>query len=195
MVPYIYNLPMLKEFSQCVYVENGIQAEEIQKINSYWDNQRSEQAIIEGGAKPVDEALRKTAILGLEHNATHQWLYDRISKYAIQQNNERYFFDIRGIFESLQLMDYGAGDFFDWHLDFGGGFSSVRKLSVTVQLSDPNDYEGGDLQFMSNKDIVSAPRTQGTVIIFPSFVIHRIAPITKGQRRSIVGWISGPPYR
>ncbi len=195
MTPYTYNLPMLPDFSQYIYIENGIQPGEIQKINDYWDTQHSEQAVVEGGAKLMDESLRKTSILGLENDATHKWLYERISNYAIQQNNERYFYDIRGIFESLQLMDYGVGDFFDWHLDFGSGYSSIRKLSVTIQLSDPSDYEGGELQFMQNKDIVNAPKGQGTVVIFPSFVMHRVAPITNGRRRSIVGWISGPPYR
>tara|TARA_R110002073_G_scaffold332910_2_gene519659 strand:+ start:2113 stop:2700 length:588 start_codon:yes stop_codon:yes gene_type:complete len=195
MTPYTYNLPMLQDFSQYIYIENGIHPNEIQQINDYWDAQQSEKAVVEGGAQLMNEELRKTSILGLENGTGHKWLYDRISNYAIQQNNERYFYDIRGIFESLQLMEYQPGDFFDWHLDFGSGHSSIRKLSLTIQLSDPNDYEGGELQFMRNKDIVNAPQKKGTIIIFPSFIMHRVAPITQGKRRSIVGWISGPPYR
>ncbi|MFT7073376.1 MAG: PKHD-type hydroxylase [Patiriisocius sp.] len=66
---------------------------------------------------------------------------------------------------------------------------------MTIQLSDPNDYEGGDLRFMINKEIVNAPKEKGTIIIFPSFIMHRVTPITKGTRQSIVGWVSGPPYR
>ena len=66
---------------------------------------------------------------------------------------------------------------------------------MTIQLSDADAYEGGDLQFMINNKIVNAPREKGTIIIFPSFVMHRVTPITKGTRQSIVGWVSGPPYR
>jgi PKHD-type hydroxylase len=93
------------------------------------------------------------------------------------------------------LAKYVEGDFFDWHLDFGPGESSKRKLSMTIQLSDPSEYEGGDLQFMINQNIVSASREKGIIVIFPSFILHRVTPITKGTRQSIVGWVSGPPYR
>jgi PKHD-type hydroxylase len=91
----------------------------------------------------------------------------KMASLAIQTNIERYWFDLRGFHEELQLAKYVEGDFFDWHLDFGvGGFSS-RKLSMTIQLSDPDEYEGGDLQFMVNQNIVTAPREKGTIVIFP----------------------------
>jgi PKHD-type hydroxylase len=80
-------------------------------------------------------------------------------------------------------------------MDFGTGELSNRKLSITVQLSDPDEYEGGELQFMVNQNIFTAPKDKGTAIIFPSFALHRVTPITKGSRKSIVGWISGAPYR
>ncbi|MGB0178111.1 MAG: 2OG-Fe(II) oxygenase, partial [Owenweeksia sp.] len=83
----------------------------------------------------------------------------------------------------------------DWHMDFGAGEISHRKLSMTVQLSDPADYEGGDLEFMINQKVVTAPRTRGTVIVFPSFILHRVTPVTKGVRHSVVGWVSGTPFR
>ncbi|MDB2656544.1 2OG-Fe(II) oxygenase [Crocinitomicaceae bacterium] len=80
-------------------------------------------------------------------------------------------------------------------MDFGAAEISARKLSVTVQLSDPDEYEGGDLEFMINHKTVKAPRKKGTIVVFPSFIMHRVTPITKGTRQSIVGWVSGPPYR
>ncbi|MEM1123293.1 MAG: 2OG-Fe(II) oxygenase [Bacteroidota bacterium] len=195
MTPFTYNLPTLQNFSQYVFIENSIIFTEIAQINQYWDEQQKQAAELEGGVATTDEELRKTSIVGLENNEEHQWLYQRISNFALQVNNQRYFYDIRGIFEPLQLMEYSEGDFFDWHLDFGNQHSSIRKLSVTMQLSDPTDYEGGDLQFMINKDIITAPRSKGTIIIFPSFIMHRVTPITQGKRRSIVGWVSGPPFR
>jgi PKHD-type hydroxylase len=80
-------------------------------------------------------------------------------------------------------------------MDFGAGEISHRKLSLTVQLSDPAHYEGGVLQFMLNQKIVDAPKERGTVIVFPSFMMHRVTPVERGVRRSLVGWVSGHPYR
>ena len=174
MTPYTYNLPTLQNFSQYIFIENGIVPIEIEQINKYWDDTQKKRAEVEGGKDLIVDKLRKTSIVGIENIITHKWLYERISNYAMQVNNQRYFYDIRGIFEPLQLMEYGKGDFFDWHLDFGNQASSIRKLSLTIQLTDEAAYEGGDLQFMINKDIITAPRTKGTIIIFPSFIMHRV---------------------
>ena len=72
---------------------------------------------------------------------------------------------------------------------------SNRKLSITVQLSDSLEYEGGELQFMINQHIMTAPKEKGTAIICPSFALHHVTPVTKGSRKFIVGWIRGPPYK
>ena len=133
--------------------------------------------------------------MAIKPEGEHEWIYKKMMQIAIASNNERYWFDLLGFHEELQLTKYVEGDLFDWHLDFGVGDVSNRKLSITVQLSDPDEYEGGDLQFMINTNVVSAPREKGTIIVFPSFSMHRVTEITKGVRQSIVGWVSGPPYR
>ena len=131
----------------------------------------------------------------IENTEANKWIYDRLAMLCMQTNAEKYGFDLQGFYQELQLTRYSEGNFFNWHLDFGAGEISARKLSITVQLSDPDEYEGGDLQFMINDKTVNAPRTQGTVIVFPSFIMHRVTPVTKGTRQSIVGWVSGHPYR
>jgi PKHD-type hydroxylase len=65
---------------------------------------------------------------------------------------------------------------------------------MTIQLSVSAEYEGGDLQFIINQNIITASQAKGTIVIFSSFILHRVTPITEGERRSIVGWVSGPPY-
>ena len=98
--------------------------------------------------------------------------------------------------QQKQIVSLTEGNgFFEWHMDFGAGNISNRKLSITVQLSDPEEYEGGELQFMINQNIITAPKEKGTAIIFPSFALHRVTPVTSGVRKSIVGWIGGPPYK
>ena len=75
-----------------------------------------------------------------------------------------------------------------------GANSSTRKLSVSIQLTDPEEYEGGELNFFINKDVIEAPKTKGTVIIFPSFFMHKVKMVTKGVRKSLVIWIHGPVF-
>jgi len=79
-------------------------------------------------------------------------------------------------------------------MDCGQEIQNQRKISVTVQLSAPDEYEGGDLQFNIGRQI-TAPRVQGAAVIFPSFYLHRVTPVTKGVRKSFVLWVGGEPYR
>lgn len=191
---YPFDFNFLHNFVEFVYYENLFNPIDIHKINKYWDKEKSEKAFVSGDV-PYKDELRKSSVIFLPPNDEHQWAYDRLGMLCMQCNHQRYNFDLMGFYQELQLAEYGKGDFFDWHLDFGFGASSHRKLSISVQLTKEEEYEGGDLQFMINQNIVSAPRKQGTVVVFPSFILHRVTPITKGFRRSIVGWISGPPYR
>jgi PKHD-type hydroxylase len=70
-----------------------------------------------------------------------------------------------------------------------------RKISVVVQLSDPSDYTGGELNLNGGNGIITAPKEKNTVIIFPSFVLHRVTPVLTGIRKSLVTWVAGPPLR
>ena len=169
--------------------------DEEEKIRSIWSDHLAKEAEVNSEGKPVSrDDLRKSKIMFLKPEG-NEWIYDKLAKACIQLNSNRFQYDIRGFQTELQLACYDHDDFFDWHMDFGVGDVSNRKLSITVQLSDPDEYEGGDLQFMINKDIHTATRAKGTAIIFPSFAPHRVTQVTKGKRMSIVGWIAGPPYR
>jgi PKHD-type hydroxylase len=80
-------------------------------------------------------------------------------------------------------------------MDVGNGDISKRKISLTIQLSAPWEYEGGELQFMISKDIITFSKEKGSVICFPSFYMHRVLPLKKGNRKALVLFISGPPFR
>lgn len=192
--PFSFGLPLKQRFSECVYLDQVVTGHEIEKIQQLWEEEKAEKAGLSGGEAYKDD-LRKTSILGIENTPAQEWLYHKLAVSAINVNHEIYHFDLLGFHEPLQLMKYGHDDFFDWHLDFGVGQSSDRKLSMTIQLSDPDDYEGGELQFMINQNIVTAKKDKGTMIVFPSFILHRVTPVTKGVRQSIVGWVAGYPYR
>jgi PKHD-type hydroxylase len=193
-INYPFGLQLKHNFAEYIYYEGLFLPHEIDRILNFWDEKQTIKATLSGDQKYNDE-LRKSSVMFIENTKENDWIYSKLAGLAINCNNERYAFDLLGFHQELQLTKYSEGNFFDWHLDFGAGEISARKLSMTVQLSDSDDYEGGDLQFMINKEIVNAPRKKGTIVIFPSFIMHRVTPITKGTRQSIVGWVSGPPYR
>ena len=145
------------------------------------------------GPKELGEDHRDSRITWLAMDDKNKWLYDRLRP-VLQEANRRFFkMKLSGYTESLQLSEYSQGQYYDWHIDFGPGPSSIRKLSFVLQLSDPESYEGGNLEIMNSRDPQAMPRDQGVVIIFPSFTLHRVTAVTSGMRHSLVGWIGGPP--
>ncbi len=105
--------------------------------------------------------------------------------------------------EKVQFSIYGLQSRYGWHRDTDVTLPDgvpVRKLSVTVQLSHPDDYEGGDFQiknFFGHEltDNAEQLRNRGTIVVFPSFLVHQVVPVTKGTRYSLVQWYSGPDWR
>lgn len=139
------------------------------------------------------DTYRVSHIAWMEPAASNHWLYHKIGAFFYQVNS-RYGFDLLGLADALQYTEYNAGQHFDWHMDIGRGQTSLRKLSVTIQLTDPDEYEGGDLELIGLGSNPQA-RVQGSAVFFPSFMGHCITPVTRGQRRSLVAWASGAPYR
>ena len=131
--------------------------------------------------------LRITKVADIVRKSQTGWIYDRLAQ-VVAFLNQNYQFALSGYFENIQYMVYrdAEGGHFDWHVDQGPTFR--RKLSLTVQLTDPAEYENCDLQFDNGGKIVTAPKTRGVVIAFPSHVRHRVTPITRGTRKSLVAW-------
>ena len=183
------------EFADFSSFRNLFSADEVAKIRALWSDEAAANAKVNLVGKDIDrDDLRKSKVMFIKPQA-NEWIYDKLSTACIQTNTNRYKFDIIGFQTELQIASYTDKGFFDWHQDFGPGDVSNRKLSITVQLSNPDEYEGGELQFMINQNVFTAPKDLGTAIVFPSFDLHRVTPITAGCRMSIVGWIGGPPYR
>ena len=124
------------------------------------------------------------------------WPLTRILELAKQANNARFKFDMSGFLDvdAPMIMKYTKGGHYDWHVDSGNSVCH-RKLSFTIQLSDDKDYEGGDVEFIGTKVDTKAFRQKGVLIIYPSFLPHRVTKVTKGTRHAIVGWIHGPTFK
>jgi PKHD-type hydroxylase len=148
--------------------------------------------------KNVEDEVRKSRIkwLRYDHYSQFDWLYERLQQ-AIIRGNEKYWnFDLHTMPEHIQYTEYQeGGGHYDWHMDMGHQYLSMRKVSITMQLSHPDEYEGGDLQFMRSQWVENAPRNFGSVIVFPSYMLHRVTAVTKGTRKSLVLWSGGSPLR
>jgi len=147
-----------------------------------------------GGGADTRVRRSKVAFLGMEPK--YKWLYDRV--WAAAQECNRLFFnvDIATVEGNIQLARYDSTDqgFYDWHTDFAG-FRPLRKISVSIQLSRPEDYDGGDLELLFGNQPELMERTRGAFIAFPSFVLHRVTPVTRGTRWSLVAWVLGNRWR
>jgi PKHD-type hydroxylase len=125
------------------------------------------------------------------------WLWERIFQYVWQANQEYYNFDISFITD-LHLMEYEEDSFFQWHIDLGDSeHFSTRKISIIVFLSERTDYEGGQLLLSWFEDEKSplVEMKQGSIVMFPSFQLHRVKKITGGKRYTLVAWAHGDSFR
>jgi PKHD-type hydroxylase len=175
----------------CWY-EKAFTEEECDKIVQLSKSIQTQQAEIKG-SKPVNLDIRNSNIKWLTCNDDTKWIFDKLCSYAQDCNQIRYGLDLTGYTEPLQFTEYTKGGHYDWHQDFSSGDLSIRKLSQVLLLSDPKSYKGGDLTFF--KDTTKIPNTKGTLINFPSFEFHKVEPILKGKRHSLVAWISGNPFK
>jgi len=126
-----------------------------------------------------------------------KWLYDLLFPMALEANEKVFHFDIDIVTDPIHYVIYPTdGGHLDWHMDTGALAVNKRKLAMTVQLSDPKDYDGGDFEiWFGGKQSQVVPREKGDVIIFPAFCMHRVKPITRGERRCLVFWTGGRPFR
>jgi len=164
-------------------------AEECQRIMEL-SQTRSERAGTMMYARPN---IRKSTIAWIDIQADSQWLYEKVWD-TFQAVNRWFTFDLFGLVDEIQFAKYSRGDGFGWHLDAGGGQTSTRKLSMSVQLCDEAEYAGGDLEFCACSQLDPC-RRRGTIIVFPSFLAHQVTPITRGTRYSLVAWAHGPPFK
>ncbi len=139
------------------------------------------------------ENYRSASAAWIRPDADTLWVYQRITT-MIARLNAWYRYDLYGFLEPLHFVRYDTGGKFDWHLDCGGDRTCTRKLSVSIQLSDPASYEGGGLEFCPQGELHRS-RYHGAAIVFPATLAHRVTPIQRGVRRALVAWIHGPSFR
>lgn len=156
------------------------------------------------GGNETDTRICET--LWMDDTTEIAWIFVRLAELVAEVNRENFHFDLDEFRESAQILRYSApvitsggtssAGRYDTHVDIGaGGHSATRKLSLSIQLSAAGSYSGGGLQIGENDEDWSAPLDAGTAILFPSFVKHRILPLTVGTRYALVAWVHGPAFR
>ena len=143
----------------------------------------------------VDTKKRITTISWIPFKAMPE-MYRDIEKTMLQANNNHFGFEGMQLSEPAQFTHYLTGGFYDWHMDndvLGKHQPPVRKISMTLLLSDPATFEGGELEFMSKGK--TAKLKQGQAIFFSSWLQHRVKPVIRGERYSLVMWFGGPSFK
>ena len=146
----------------------------------------------EGG---VDTKKRITTISWIPFKDMPE-MYKDIQATMLKANGNHFGFDGMKLTEPGQFTHYLTGGFYDWHMDndvLGKHQPPVRKISMTLLLSDPSTFEGGELEFMSKGK--TAKLQQGQAIFFASWLQHRVKPVTQGERKSLVMWFGGPSFK
>lgn len=160
------------------------------------------------GNSTVDRSIRDTNIAFWDPG---HWISGLLVHYASLANHEIWGYSLT-ISQGVQFGVYGVGGKYDWHKDeFDQPFGEEappawqglsRKISVVANLSDPGDYEGGELCFLDtygkvweDSEMSARMRQRGSVVVFPAYINHTVKPVTSGVRRSIVSWILGPPFQ
>jgi len=143
----------------------------------------------------VDTKKRITTISWIPFKEMPE-MYRDIENTMLKANGNHFGFNGMRLTEVAQFTHYHTGGFYDWHMDndvLGKHEPPVRKISMTLLLSDPSTFEGGELEFMSKGK--TAKLKQGQAIFFSSWLQHRVKPVTKGERYSLVMWFGGPSFK
>jgi PKHD-type hydroxylase len=186
----------------CIDFHAAFTPEELERIIAECAKHGVERGTISESV--FNDEIRKSNIKFHNRNEENSWIFERLN-WVIETVNEDFFnFDLNG-YDSFQYAEYDSAEQgkYDFHMDMWLGDDippnsvGTRKLSLTFLLSEPDvDFEGGDFQILVDGN---PPQTiemkKGQIAAFPSFIIHRVTPVTKGERKSIVVWVEGPKFR
>jgi len=201
----IYNDPYEREqiFYPYCWWNNAFSEEELESIKYYCNSLNLTKGTT-GNSEETNTKIRNSNIQFFKKNSENNWIFERLNRTIESLNDQFYNFNLNG-YDSIQYTVYNSYEkqHYDFHMDtfmtydrsqtFSSGF---RKLSLILCLSHPDEYEGGEFQIIGGdpNDPHVLEQQYGRIIIFPSFMIHRVTPITSGIRKSLVIWVTGPKF-
>ena len=172
-------------------IEKVFTNEECNRIIREYSSKCTKSETVKGGN------ARSSKSCFIKYSEENDWIYMRLASLVDHFNKDKFKFSLDRRFQDIQLTKYETGDYYKWHVDVGPSEETcIRKLSITVQLSDNDSYEGGDLQFGNlDEEALTVSREKGSVTIFPSIIRHQVTPVKNGIRYSLVVWAIGAPFQ
>jgi PKHD-type hydroxylase len=181
----------LDQINLYAFWKNAFSKEECQKII----NIAKDKGLIKGTTRGDVKDVRDSNISWLNPTDNMDWVFLRITDIVLNLNERFFKFDLFGINEGFQFTNYKApSGKYGKHVDRGTN-TPVRKLSISIQLTNPEEYKGGELYLYNDDKGTLMDKTQGTLILFPSYVLHEVMPVTKGERNSLVTWVTGKQFK
>lgn len=195
----IYNfMPMAINSHNYPFItwNDGFTEEEIQKIIDYCETIPKQVAQVHD-TNTTNKEIRSSEVAWIQNTQEIYWLYDRLAFIADKINSRFYNFDLKGFNEDFQYTVYNENNsgHYNWHIDLTAAEKPPRKLSLVLQLSDKSEYEGGELQTFVAPTKSTVDKKKGLIVAFPSWVLHRVTPVTKGTRKTLVIWTTGPQFK
>jgi len=199
----IFNIKPRNKFGTSTHAfwENFLTEEDIKKILSLPEWKNLKKATVGSNKNnTINDQIRKTKINFISLREDTLEIYSKLSDVIAEVNNRFFHLDITGLYENIQIGLYTSKhkDHYDWHMDhtFEDYVNVPRKLSMALLLNDPSEFEGGELQLQCplNK-VLNLDLKKGRAWFFPSWMLHRVAPVTKGERKSLVIWAGGPAFK
>lgn len=178
--------------------DDAFTEEELNKIKEICLKLPLTKAVV-GGKEPDEDysEIRESRVGWLANTEDTSWIYDRLAFISRSINSKFFGFDLFGFLEHMQFTEYvGESEgHYNWHQDISETSSAPRKLSLVLQLSDPEDYDGGELQTMSSAEPSVVDKKKGLITAFPSWCLHKVTPVTRGIRHTLVIWVCGPSFK
>jgi PKHD-type hydroxylase len=202
MYKSIYNFPYERAniTFPWVYWDGAFSEEEIAKIINQFDNNSMEDSTIVGSTSQSEtERVRRSKINFFGYDDTTSWIFMRFNDVIEKLNDRFYNYSLNG-YEKIQYTVYDAQyeGKYDWHQDMIHGPNAMpdtRKLTVCMNLTEPNvDYQGGEFQIQLGTEPDTINITKGRIVAFPSYILHRVSPLSQGVRKSLVIWVTGPKF-
>jgi PKHD-type hydroxylase len=183
-----------RQLNQHCVVERFFSDEEVDKIIDLEELQQFTEGKVGSGTAKLDKKARDSEISWLFPSNESRWVFDKFTFLVAKVNYDHFLLDIDG-FESFQYTKYKNKQHYNWHYDVELNYATwERKISATVVLTDPEKYDGGEFEIVTNGNIeqpLSIKPPKGSVIFFASWMPHRVAPVKSGVRKSLVAWIMG----
>jgi len=180
----------LDEINLYAFFKDAFTKEECQTII----NIAKDKGLIKGITQ-VESDVRESKISWLYPIDGIDWVFRRVTDITLNLNERFFKFDLFGLNEGFQFTNYEApSGKYGKHVDRSYNIP-VRKLSISIQLTNPEEYEGGELYLYYGDKGIIMDKTQGTLVLFPSYVLHEVMPVTKGERNSLVTWVTGPQFK